>query len=476
MKRNLTVVFLLTLSVFFSISCNKLDTTDIGGDLIPAVDNINTFDTVMDVEMDNIFLPDSSRVYATEDHAWGIIENDPEFGRTQGQIYFSVTPAVYGVHPFAKKDSMPIIDSVVLALQVSSTYGDTFSMERMVIHQILPLNSYFTNRTDGFPIDTSEVTVFLDELGTKLIDFTTLNDSVFDIRKRDTLRLVKQLRIHLDNSLATYFMGLDSASTYSSDSAFRTKFRGLALQVDEGGSPNKRALAYFNLAGEKTRLLFYYRVQTPSNVITDTLVTEFAFHTFNFANLNTIRRTPANNYLSAVNSPATNDEKVYLQTSPGSYAKVRIPNLEKLSNRLIHRAELIFEKLPSLEDQVFTTPASLFLDVMDTTNDRIATVPFDFSFGSSSYLTSFGGLLKNNQYIFNISRYVQSIVTRKFTLNEFRLYAPYDTSPFDLSTGAVAKNVLINTPVAAGRVVLAGGNYSAAPAQRARLRIIYSKL
>jgi hypothetical protein len=115
-KRNLFVFFTAALSILLAFSCEKIDTTDIGDDLIPAVDNVHTFDTVMDVITDNFLLPDSTRILRSEAHAWGVIENDPEFGKTKGEVYFSLTPNGYGTHPFPKKDSTIVVDSVVLAV------------------------------------------------------------------------------------------------------------------------------------------------------------------------------------------------------------------------------------------------------------------------------------------------------------------------------------------------------------------------
>ncbi len=100
MKRNLSVVYSTILAVLLISSCKKIDTTDIGGDLIPAVDNITTFDTILNVLSDNFLLQDSSRILRTEAHALGVIANDAEFGKTKGEIYFSLTPAGYGTHPF----------------------------------------------------------------------------------------------------------------------------------------------------------------------------------------------------------------------------------------------------------------------------------------------------------------------------------------------------------------------------------------
>ena len=481
MKRNLLVFFTAALSILFVYSCEKIDTTDIGEDLIPAVDNVSTFDTILDIITDNFLLPDSTRILREEAHAWGVIQNDPEFGKTKGEIYFSLTPSGYGTHPFPKKDSTLIIDSVVLALAYTGAYGDTLtSQQRMSVHEI-DYDANFEDSLIGFPIN-AVIPYDLTVLGSKLVEFTKLDDSVIDVRKRDTFRLKNQLRIQLDKNLANRFLAYDTSNAYKNDSAFRSKFKGLAIRVDEAGSPAKNALAYFLLNSVNTKLIFYYRVQSStSTAIVDTVSTEFGFYPFNYANANVVGRTPANNYLTYLNNGNPSDDKIYLQSSPGSYATLTIPNLNTLSNRIIHRAEILVESISNNPLESFDKPGALFLDAIDTTNKLIITVPYDFSY-ENNFEVLFGGLIKNNIYNFNVSRYVQSIVTRHEKDYTFRLSAPFRTNAAEVRGGiAIRPSPLgnsgfpINTPIAYGRVILAGGAYSD-PTKRVRLRIIYSKI
>lgn len=473
MKLKIQFVYLVVFAVLLVTSCKKIDTTEIGGDLIPAVDNITTFDTVLEVFTDNFLLNDSSRVLRSDAHAFGVIDNDPEFGKTRAELFFSVTPPSYGTHPFPKKDSTLIIDSVVLALSYSSIFGDTNSIQKMDVFEI-SLDAPFANNFAGYRVDNNQIFNEPGLLGSKLLDFRTLNDSVFDIRKKDTLRIKNQLRIPINKSLANRFLSYDTSNAYKNDSLFRTNFKGFALKVDEAGSPVKKALSYYNLSANDTKLIFYYRVKSGS-LIVDTIATEFGFYSFNGADADLITRTPANSYLAMLNNGNNNDDKIYLQSSPGSYASVRIPGIKGLSNRIIHRAELLFEALPALAQDIYPKPAALFLDVEDTANKRIATVPYDFNF-ATDYQTLFGGLIRNDVYSFNISRYVQSIVTRKEKDFTLRLYAPFVTRPTDYASGLVPTGISINKPIAAGRLVLTGGSYSVNPSKRARLRIIYSKI
>ena len=152
----------------------------------------------------------------------------------------------------------------------------------------------------------------------------------------------------------------------------------------------------------------------------------------------------------------------------------------KETNRLIHRAELIFEKYPST-DGFFAPPPYLFAEAVSTTGDSAFTIRNDFVPVQSTPgydLNAMGGVFRNNQYVFNLSRYVQSIVTQKFTSYKLRVFAPFATQPYyipehtDQPSGKIG--VILNTPVASGRVVLYGGG-SLDP-KRARLRIIYSKI
>ncbi len=476
MKRILIVIFIGFVAFASVISCKKIDTTDIGEDLIPAVDNVTTFDTVMEVVTDNFLLDDSTRLLNTEDHAWGAIDNDPEFGKTAAEMFLSFAPNAFGIHPFAKKDSILLVDSVVLMLDFKSIYGDTTSQEMAEVYEVSP-DSWLTSKAIGYRVDTTADMPYESPLlGSKLIDFTKLNDSVYDVRKRDTVRLKNELRIKLDNALFTRFLNYDTTNAYKTDSAFREYFKGLAIKINQGASPIKRALAYFSPTGTNSALLFYYRVKSPTtSAILDTLVTPFIMNSVNFANANIIRRVPSGNYQAALTNGTSSDQQIYLQSSPGSFVTVKIPNLTSVSNRVIHRAELIFEALPSLQEDIYSRPSSLFLDADDTANKRIVTIPFDFNY-ENSFLTTFGGPFSGNRCVFNISRYVQGIITRGNRDYTLRLSAPYKTRASDYATGFIPATLInINPPVASGRVVLAGGNYPDA-SKRARLRIIYSKL
>jgi hypothetical protein len=85
-----------------------------------------------------------------------------------------------------------------------------------------------------------------------------------------------------------------------------------------------------------------------------------------------------------------------------------------------------------------------------------------------------GGLNSDSTYRFNLSKYVQDIITLKKPNQTLRLYAP--VRAFVYSNIFSSKDqIFITSFPAYGRVVLGGGIY-AIPGKRMRLRVIYSKL
>jgi hypothetical protein len=485
-RKFLALTVAVLTGLYFYSACTKVDTTDIGNDLIPTVDNVNTFDTVLEVITDNFINPDSTRIGRTELHAIGLIANDPEFGSTEAAAYFSITPPSYGSYPFpVVKDSVTAIDSVILSLPFNSLYGDSNAVEQFEVFEINPT----TFKDSLYRIDATPFNLVPGVLGSKSVDFTKLNDSVTYVNftstsatVRDTIRTINQLRIPLDVSLGNKFLNFDTANQYKSDSAYRTHFKGLAVKVNQAGSAMPNALAYFGLTGNSSATVtVFMKIQKNGQI--DTVMQSFNFSSgANRNSANLVKRTPANNWQTYLTNGNQNDDLVFITSTPGSVATVKIPGLSTLSNRVIHRAELIMEKIPSLQDNFYTPPPLLFIDAINNTGDSTFTIRGDFIFTGQGLLYDVGsleGLFRNEKYMFNLSRYVQTIVTKKLRNHTLRIYAPYAVRPFfENPNGGVTPflpgvEFVINTPIAANRVVVGGGSH---PTNKMRLRIIYSKI
>ncbi|HEX8278264.1 MAG TPA: DUF4270 family protein, partial [Segetibacter sp.] len=102
--------------IFYISSCTKIETTNIGSGLIPPIDGVTTLDTTLEVSTDNFIDPrrDSLKVYKTDDHVIGVINNDPLFGKTTAAAFFELKPTSYKFS-FPGKSSLKV-DSAVLIL------------------------------------------------------------------------------------------------------------------------------------------------------------------------------------------------------------------------------------------------------------------------------------------------------------------------------------------------------------------------
>lgn len=472
-----TALSALLFLFFFSWSCTKIDTTTLGANLIPVVDNVHTFDTTLNVIANNFDTPVCDSVYRSDFHALGIISNDPYFGKTTANMYFELKPPYY---PFAfpvADNATLVLDSAVMILSYSHSYGDTLQPQNVKVYKLLDQFKYGNTYTtcNLFNYDSSVL------LGAQTYIPATLDDSIHFFREDAS----NQLRIKLSNSFAQGFI-TDSSTIFKTDTTFENYFKGFAIIADQmlGGN----AISYFNLNNADTRLSFYIRYAAGG--VKDTSRIDFSFNGYSGVANSVVHDRGTSEITKHLTPVATGDSVIYIQTAPGSYAEIKIPGLTGMSNRVIHRAELIVDQVssPSPSDVFLTPPNYLYMDTKDTsTNGTYIPIPCDFTITSQQPdLTYFGGFKKliNDgngnqvyQYVFNISRYVQSIVTKGSNNAILRLRAPYNitnqTAYLDRCNQFVSPfNFHLNN-IAEGRIKLNGtGNTTT----RMRLHIIYSTL
>ncbi|RYZ58869.1 MAG: DUF4270 family protein [Chitinophagaceae bacterium] len=308
-------------------------------------------------------------------------------------------------------------------------------------------------------------------MGTASFTPSQFKDTITIIQKSDTTKLVNVLRVKLANSLGQKLSQFDTTGNggYKSDSLFRTLFRGLAIKTSDVSGQG--VLSYFNVSNTVSALTVYYRVKKDGK--TDTASAMFKHLTDGQAN--SIRRTQGGEYQA--NLSVQNPQQLYIQSAPlGSYASIFIPGLSTFPNKVIHRAELIAYKEPSAMDNIFTVPNRLLLDHKGSTDTAfLYSDDIQIDASGSLNLSQFGGSLRSdNSYRFNLTRYVQRLVTNRERNDTMRLYAPMRSILFAKNLGQyVAITNLSN--IAAGRIVIAGANHPT-PDRRLRMRIIYSNL
>ncbi len=481
----------IVLIAFFS-GCTRITSTDIGAGLIPPIDGVITKDTLLDVITDSFDDLDSARLYAADNHLVGAITNDPLFGKTTASLFFEMKPAVYPYYIPGNKDSL-VVDSAVLILSYSGVYGDSTKPLTLRLSEIDkntpldPLISYAVNYPPASPVN-----IGASMAAPVTVDIRRLTDSVNN--RFENAR--NQIRIKLNSAQATRFIkSYDSTTAYRSDSLFRTYFAGFALTADASGGAN--ALLKINLLDTNSKFNLYFSTSSTGATTRDTSVAKFNFVSGNAGHFNRIIRdksaSEAATHFTTTSKP---DSLVYVQTSPGSYIRVRIPGLQALSNRIIHRAELIAEQVPH-DPTILTVepfmlpPRYLLLSRYDSSIKTLKNIPNDYSISSEGTpnISTFGGYLsfksingydKVGAYTFDLSRYVQGIVTRKDTSYTLRITAPSNDSlkytppyPNNQTSQLFYMTPSIGNDVGDGRVRLGGGTHSRF---RMRLRVIFSRL
>ncbi len=471
---------LLSLSFVIAIvalieSCTKIRTTELGGGLIPAVDNVTVFDTTLEVISSVYELGDSTRILRNADHAFGLLE-DPFFGKTEAEIYLQLHPERFGSYPFGSSlDSLIGLDSVVLSLKFKAVYGDTNSVQNFKVFEI-DQAAPFQDSLGGYLISHPPFAASNLIAQKNHVPFYTLNDSLSYIRVKDTVLAANELRITLPNEFGLRIMNFDT-TIYKTDSAFNSHFKGFAILPD-AASIMKKALAYFSISDQTgTRLSFHYR--TTKNGKADTTVTDFVLRTGDSATANLVRRDPSGTpYGDQLVNGTGNQSEVFIQSTPGNYSLIQIPGLGDLNNRLLYKAVLIADQLEGYEDNTYPVPGLLFLDAVDSANNRYLTIPNSWVFlqnNSPLYYDPavFGGFLNNKRFEFDLTSYVQGIVTRKEKSYALRMYAPFSTRPVATTVSSNQLPLSLSSRLGGGRTVVGGGAH---PDKKMRLYLVYSKL
>lgn len=480
---------ILLIGFLFS-ACTRIGTTEMGLGLLPSMDAFNTKDTILDVETETIDRPDSLRIYSQDDHVVGIVSNDPVFGSTTASMYFQLKPTYFPYYIKGSKDSV-IIDSAVLILAYKGFYGDSskpvvLNLKRISASTPINLdNLAASNYPEAYNIQTDATMA-----NPFTLDFARVGDSV--INRYEAAK--NQIRIPLNKTFTDLFMKVyDSTTAYRSDSTLRQYFPGFALSASAAGNPN--VLVKINLLDTNTKLGLYYRTNSTSTATLgtiDTVVDYFKFSLYNNGYANFVKRNREGSEV-ARHMGVAKDSLVYVQTSPGTVVKIKVPGLKTFANKIIHRAELIAEQVPAVSNSLeskFSAPKYLFLGAYDSAAKVIRNVPNDYQgtvnttqfarFGGKLIYKSIQGFDNVATYNFDLSRYMQGVISRKDTIFDLRLFAPVNDSlkyvpayPNNLQSGTDYLTTSTANQPAVGGVRLGGGKHSKF---KMRLRVYYSDL
>lgn len=493
----------LTAFLFFVTGgCTKIDTTSLGTDVIPEVDNINTFADTLDIETTQGFFGplDTIAVKSSDLHLLGEISNDPLFGNTNASVFVQLKPTFYPFYLGGSGDNPVELDSVVLCLNYSGFWGDSTVPLGLQVNEVNPLvgDPYWDSLYNFIP------TTYAPNIGSAvspvhMVDIRTLSNVVKISKGNDSVQY--QVRLKLDNSSA-FVQNLYNADTvlstlnngFYNDSTYRRHFPGLAVTATSGN-----AVLYSLLTDERTRLEVHFKKLNVDNV-RDTIYTSLTLVPLTST---TLRPSSTANHIVRDRSLGTYPvagvptDEVYIQGSPGTFALLKIPELTGYPNRVIHRAAIEMTQVPGdyVSDSLFYAPNYVYVDLKDTgASEKFKSVYFDLSprytydpdkisstlyYPSTVDYTYYGGYKKFKAdpisgrsiayYQVNLTRYVQHIATHQWPNYTLRLQSPYQ---FRYTQHSQAYIQYVNV-LGQGRVRLGGGNH---PQYKMRMIIIYSNV
>jgi hypothetical protein len=188
-KRILSIAIVAFLFSLIFAGCSKLDTTDIGSDLLPAVDNVTTFDTLLTINStQGVFNTDSTKISNADDLVLGKINNDPLFGTTKADVYAQFKPTFYPYYYGNAGDTIVGYDSVVLCLSYKGVWGDsTFPLQLQVKEVALNAAGLWDSVNQSKDINYAPATGNL--IGSTTVDIASLGNYVkYELNYRQPLQ------------------------------------------------------------------------------------------------------------------------------------------------------------------------------------------------------------------------------------------------------------------------------------------------
>lgn len=337
-------------------------------DLVPGVDNINTFElTTSDLEpklyariFDSVVTGDSTQAIG----ALGVLNGDPFYGDITSGLYLQFTVPAVG---YTLPDSIASFDSLVLVIPYGArAYGDTAGS--------LALNIFEIN-DPSFKVDTSEKKYYaFSTVPTHPTPVASYAGKPLDWQA-DTVEypgvgdVTNQLRIPLSSELLSKFASLTPSNLYNNTS-FVQFFNGLYLEPDASLGPEyAKALFYFVLAGpnsgnlDNARLELYFTKEGSSS--TQGIIT-FPFNAKYSAFFNHMTRNDVGRPAAAYHDASVAIDSFLLTGLPGFQTDIVIDNLDQIpANSMIHLARLEMNMKKESFDLYFAHPTLIIASVVN---------------------------------------------------------------------------------------------------------------
>lgn len=363
---------------------------------------------------------------------------DPIFGYASAGFYAQLSLPTTNVN----FGSNLHLDSVVLSLDYENFYGiDTLSNYTIHVHELTESLS-----TDSTYYSNSNHAIDNTPIGTK----TFIPDFSSDVFLKNGDTLSPQLRIRLNDSFGQRLLDLSGQAELVDDESFVAFLKGIYLTFsDQATNPNEGLLFAFNLLNENSKLTLYY-----SNIDNDSLSYSFPFsmteHVIHSVFLHDYSGSEVE---TALVDTTSGMNQVYIQSMAGTKTAISFPFIKDWStnnNVAINKAELILTVEGGTYDVLSPHPKLQLL--VDSAGSTVSIPDEAFTNG---YAVDGAYNETDHTYTFNISLYIQDILSEEASLDD----------PLYLVAYSAYEN--------AYRSVLAGYQH---PTSSMKLKLTYTKL
>ncbi len=390
-------------------SCQR--STNIGYNILPDDDqiNINITDTlsleVHTIKTDSVIASGVSELLLGE-------YTDPIFGYSKASfaLQFAMGQAV-------NFNNTDIVDSVILSLpynqNTNNIYGNSSAEQTVEIYKI--------------PNDLDNQKIYYSNENPDLYTGDLVGSTTYYPVAADTI-----LNIKLDNSLGEYFITADQ-SNFDSIQSFHTFFKGLYIKAESNNDDG--AIVKFNMNSALIMIIYFHR-DNNSN---------FQYKITANNSLNVRFNLIEHDYTSADfagpidDNTLPQDTVAYLQAGSGLYIKIQVPflkNLNNFGNIVINRAELIINTIPENLSSENTYPAINKTFITGFVSDTSSILIPDY-ITQTSYS---GELYEDGTYKFDITAYVQNILSGATENKGIKLFPAFDNSDVARSIITTGKN------------------------------------
>jgi len=393
MTKNSSTFFFISLLLIFSCTDPNL----IGLEVQPPSDGIKI--TLTNEEKKLLLTTvseDSLRSDETTTLLLGHISDDQYFGESYAE-FVTQFQLPYSNVDLGNKDSL-IVDSVILSLAYSGSYGNNSALSVKVFNINQPIykdSAYFSKKELNY-------------------DYTNLNlDDITYIYIEDSVLVRGQMKaphmqLRLDASIGRMILDASGNGPLQDNSQFFEFFNGLYLKATNvsvsGGS-----IVYLDPFSSNTKLTVYYH---STNL--DSLSLDFAI-SGDAARINLFNDKDIDRLIQL----ADTNSHTYVQSMAGYKTLIQLENLDSIksafNNKVINRVTLDFE-IETIGTSNFQAHNRMYLVRIDNEGkDYFLT---DYIVEGEDH---FGGKLQDDKYSFNITRYFHQLLNNDNYTNKLYL-------------------------------------------------------